>query len=177
MTEEVKSFPALLKAHSAEIARALPAHLSADRMARIALTSFRRNPKLAECDPRSVFACVIQSAQLGLEPDTLGRSYLIPYKVNKKTPQGWESHYECQFVPGWKGLVDLMNRSGSGSVWTGAVFSGDEFDYQLLRAPQAAWRCIGRHDPCIRHRAHQGLGLAGNRGLDSRPLRVAPQPI
>ena len=138
---ESKSFPALLKDHAAEIARALPAHLSADRMARIALTSFRRNPKLAECDPKSVFACVIQSAQLGLEPDTLGRSYLIPYKVNRKGPNGWESHYECQFVPGWKGLVDLMNRSGNGSVWTGAVFKGDDFDYQLGDSPYV------RHKP------------------------------
>ena len=146
MNEEQKSFPALLKAHSAEIARALPAHLSADRMARIALTSFRRNPKLAECDPRSVFACVIQSAQLGLEPDTLGRSYLIPYKVNKKTAQGWESHYECQFVPGWKGLVDLMNRSGNGSIWTGAVFKGDEFDYQLGDSPYVRHKPRGEGD-------------------------------
>ena len=137
MSEEVsvKSFPTLLKAHAAEIGRALPAHLSADRMSRIALTAFRRNPKLAECDSRSVFACVIQAAQLGLEPDTLGRSYLIPYKVNKKTPEGWKSHMECQFVPGWKGLVDLMNRSGSGSVWTGAVFAGDDLDYQLGDSP------------------------------------------
>lgn len=125
MTEQTtKSFPALLKDHAAEIARALPAHLSADRMARIALTSFRRNPKLAQCDPRSVFACVIQAAQLGLEPDTLGRSYIIPYGN------------EATFVPGWKGLVDLMNRSGQGSVWTGAVFKGDDFDFQLGDSPR-----------------------------------------
>ena len=147
----VKSFPTLLKAHAAEIGRALPAHLSADRMARIALTAFRRNPKLAECDPRSVFACVIQSAQLGLEPDTLGRSYLIPYKVNKKTAEGWKSHYECQFVPGWKGLVDLMNRSGSGSVWTGAVFAGDEFDYQCGDSPFVRHRPRGDATAAMTH--------------------------
>jgi recombination protein RecT len=126
-----KDFPAMLTAWLPEIRRALPKHLNADRMSRIALTAFRRTPKLGECDPRSVFAAVVQASQLGLEPDTLGRSYLIPYKVNKKVGNKWESHYECQFVPGWKGLVDLMNRSGQGSAWTGAVFNGDEFDYQL----------------------------------------------
>src|SRR5689334_6268402 len=104
--EKPKDFPAMLEQWKPEIARALPKHLNADRMTRIALTSFRRTPKLGECNPLSVFAAVIQAAQLGLEPDTLGRSYLIPYGK------------ECQFVPGWKGLVDLMNRSGQGSAWT-----------------------------------------------------------
>jgi recombination protein RecT len=42
---------------------------------------------------------------------------------------------ECQFVPGWKGLMDLMNRSGQGSAWTGAVFEGDDFEYQLGDSP------------------------------------------
>src|SRR3989304_2471431 len=107
-TKTPKDFPAMLKAFLPEIQRALPKHLDGDRMSRIALTAFRRTPKLAECDPRSVFAAVIQASQLGLEPDTLGRAYLVTYKVNKKLPSGkWEAHYECQFIPGWKGLVDL----------------------------------------------------------------------
>lgn len=135
-----KDFPAMLNAWLPEIKRALPKHLNADRMSRIALTAFRRTPKLGECDPRSVFAAVVQASQLGLEPDTLGRAYLIPYKVNKKVGNRWESHYECQFVPGWKGLVDLMNRSGQGTVWTGAVFEGDDFDYQLGDAPYVRHR-------------------------------------
>ncbi len=141
--EKPKDFPAMLNAWLPEIKRALPKHLNADRMSRIALTAFRRTPKLAECDPRSVFAAVIQAAQLGLEPDTLGRSYLIPYSNRKKTPNGWTSVMECQFVPGWKGLMDLMNRSGQGSAWTGAVFDGDEFDYQLGDSPYVRHKPMG----------------------------------
>ena len=75
-TNQPKDFPAMLKAFLPEIQRALPKHLDGDRMSRIALTAFRRTPKLADCDPRSVFAAVIQASQLGLEPDTLGRAYL-----------------------------------------------------------------------------------------------------
>ena len=121
--EAPNTFPGMLKAFLPEIQRALPKHLNGDRMARIALTAFRRTPKLAQCDPRSVFAAVIQASQLGLEPDTMGRAYLIPYGN------------ECQFVPGWKGLVDLVNRSGQGSCWTGAVYEGDTFDYALGDSP------------------------------------------
>lgn len=130
-----KNFPAMLEQFKGEIARALPRHLNPDRMARIALTAFRRTPKLGDCDPRSVFAAVIQASQLGLEPDTLGRSYLIPYGR------------ECQFVPGWKGLVDLVNRTGNATVWTGAVFQGDEFDYALGDRPFVTHRPSGEDDP------------------------------
>lgn len=147
VAEKPKDFPSMLTAWLPEIRRALPKHLNADRMSRIALTAFRRTPKLAECDPRSVFAAVIQASQLGLEPDTLGRSYLIPYKQNKKVGNRWESHYECQFVPGWKGLMDLMNRSGRGSAWTGAVFDGDVFDYELGDSPRVRHQPRGEDDP------------------------------
>lgn len=122
-------FPSMLQVWLPEIKRSLPKHLNGDRMARIALTAFRRTPKLAECDPRSVFAAVIQASQLGLEPDTLGRAYLIPYKNNKKVNGQWVSTMECQFVPGWKGLVDLMNRSGQGTVYTGVIFKDQEYTY------------------------------------------------
>jgi recombination protein RecT len=134
---EAKNFPAMLEQFKGEIARALPRHLNPDRMARIALTAFRRTPKLGECDPRSVFAAVIQASQLGLEPDTLGRSYLIPYGK------------ECQFIPGWKGLVDLTNRSGNATVWTGAVFEGDEFDYALGDRPFVVHKPGDEFDPTL----------------------------
>jgi len=132
---EPTNFPAMLKAFLPEIQRALPKHLSGERMSRIALTAFRKNPGLAKCDPRSVFAAVIQASQLGLEPDTMGRAYLIPYGN------------ECTFVPGWKGLVDLVNRSGQANVWTGAVFEGDEFDYQLGDSPFVKHRPGNEDDP------------------------------
>jgi len=65
----------------------------------------------------------------------LGRSYLIPYGR------------ECQFVPGWKGLVDLVNRAGNATVWTGAVFQGDEFDYALGDSPFVTHKPSGESDP------------------------------
>ncbi len=142
-----KNFPAMLDKHLNELKRALPSHLKPDRMARIALTAFRRNPKLAECDPRSVFAAVIQASQLGLEIDTLGRAYLLPYKKSEKTKDGWVTTYECQLIPGWKGLVDLVNRAGNATVWTGAVFEGDEFDFALGDRPFVKHKPSDEFDP------------------------------
>lgn len=132
--EPRNTFPALLEAHKKQIALALPKHLNADRMARIALTCFRTTPKLAECDPTSVFAAVIQAAQLGLEPGLNGRCYLIPYGNT------------CQFIPGWKGLVELVNRSGRASVWTGVIYQGQKFDYQQGDSPRLSIPDISNED-------------------------------
>jgi len=97
---------------------ALPKHLNGDRMARLALTAFSTSPKLQQCTQQSIAASIMTAAQLGLEPGVMGQGYLIPYKQT------------CTFVPGWKGLCDLVNRAGRATVWTGAVFEGDPvFDY------------------------------------------------
>lgn len=113
------SFPALLKQHQGEIARALPRHLAPDRMTRIALTEFRKNPKLGQCDPLSVFAAVIMASQLGLEPGLMGQAYLIPYGR------------ECQLIPGYQGLLDLVRRSGKVKrIEAQVVYEKDRFTYK-----------------------------------------------
>lgn len=109
--------------HKAQLAAALPKHLNPDRMARLALTAFSQNKELQKCDPKSVFSSIIVLSQLGLEPGIDGQGYLVPYKG------------VCTPIPGWKGYVDLVSRSGRATVWTGAVFEGDEFDYALGDAP------------------------------------------
>lgn len=108
-----------------EIRRALPRHMTPDRMARIALTELRRVPKLLECDPRSFFGAVIQSAQLGLEPGSgLGHSYLLPYRNNKT------GKTECQLIIGYRGMIDLARRSGNlVSITARVVHAKDEFEY------------------------------------------------
>lgn len=113
------TFPAMLEAYKGEIARAIPRHMNADRLARIALTEFRKNPKLAECAPKSVFAAIIIASQLGLEPGLLGQAYLIPFKS------------ECQLIPGYQGLIDLVRRTGKVKrIEAHVVREGDKFTYK-----------------------------------------------
>src|SRR5487761_2116965 len=83
-----------------QLTAALPKHLTADRMARLAMTEFSTNRALQECSPNSIAASIMTAGQLGLEPGVNGAGFLIPYKGT------------CTFVPGWKGLVDLVSRSG-----------------------------------------------------------------
>lgn len=119
----IAKFSGFLDKLKPQMALALPKHMNADRMARLALTQFSTNPALQECDPMSIAGAIITASQLGLEIGVNGQAYLIPYKKR------------ATLVPGWRGLVDLANRSGRATVWTGAVFDGDEFDYALGDTP------------------------------------------
>lgn len=108
-----------------QMERALPRHMTADRMARIALTSLRVNPKLMECTRDSFYGSLMAASQLGLEPGINGQCYLIPY---------WDSRNKvstCTLVPGWRGYMDLVNRTERATASTEAVYDGDEFDYDL----------------------------------------------
>lgn len=126
-----QTIAAYLKKMGPEIEKALPKHMDADRMARIALTTIRTNPKLLECSVPSLLGAVMQAAQLGLEPGLIGHCYLVPFK-NGKTGQS-----EVQFIIGYKGMIDLARRSGQiENIYAHAVYSNDEFDYELGLEPK-----------------------------------------
>jgi recombination protein RecT len=119
------SVHALLASMGAEIGRAVPKHMNPERMARIALTVVRTNPKLLECSSASFAGAVMTAAQLGLEPGPLGQSYLVPYRNNKTNTT------EVQFITGYKGLIDLFWRSGKlASFMVNEVCERDEFEYE-----------------------------------------------
>lgn len=105
-----------LKRMAPEIKRALPKHMDADRLARIAMTTIRMNPKLLECNAPSLLAAVMQSAQLGLEPNILGHCYIIPYGK------------DAQFQIGYRGMIELARRSGNiKSITAHEVYDNDYF--------------------------------------------------
>jgi recombination protein RecT len=113
------------------IAQILPAHLKSDRFMRVAYAALVRTPKLQECSKMSVIDCLVRLSQVGLEPD--GRmAHLIPFGN------------VCTLVIDYKGLVDIVRRSGEVSTIEGrAVHKNDKFDF-----------CFGSHQrlhhvPCL----------------------------
>lgn len=108
-----------------QLALAVPKHLNAERMARIAATEVRKNKALLNTEPTSFLGSVMQAAQLGLEPGSaLGQAYLVPYGN------------QCQLIIGYKGMIDLARRSGQVlSLNAYAVREGDDFSFQLGLKP------------------------------------------
>lgn len=110
----------LIKKQEPAIAKALPKQISFERFSRIAMTAVRQNPKLQLCSPMSFLGALMQSAQLGLEPNTpLGQAYIIPYGN------------EATFQIGYQGLLDLAYRTNQyKSIYAVAVYENDQFEYE-----------------------------------------------
>lgn len=114
----------LLEKNQKQFEMALPSHINAAHMIRVALTTINRTPKLLACTPLSLCSAVMQAAELGLElSGPLGQAYLIPY---------WNSHTksnEAQFQIGYKGIKDLAFRTGQVASYPArVVHEKDPFD-------------------------------------------------
>lgn len=125
LRDKVTTIRSLMETNKAAFVAALPRHMNADRLIRVALTSFNLTPKLLDCTPRSLLGAVIQCAQLGLEPGVLGHAYLIPYGK------------DVQLVIGYKGLIQLSRRSGEiSTIAAHEVCAKDRFSYQYGLDPK-----------------------------------------
>lgn len=104
----------------------LPKSMNVERFTKIVLQSIAKTPKLAQCSPESLYIAMHSAAQLGLEPNgPLGHAFLIPYWNTKA------NCYECQFQPGWRGLVALADRLCELTILAYVVHKGDQFKVTL----------------------------------------------
>lgn len=104
-----------------QFAAALPrVGITPERMTRFALTALNRSPGLLKCSPPSFLGCVVQSAQLGLDPSGItGEAYLVPFKD------------VCTFIIGYRGLLKLARRSGKiTEAAAHVVHANDKFEYE-----------------------------------------------
>lgn len=124
--ERVDSAPTiaqLIDRQREQIARALPAHMDADRLARIATTVIKSTPRLMDCSATSLLGALMLSAQTGLEPGPLGQVYFVPRR-NK-------GQWECQWQLGYRGILELARRSGQlRSIEAREVCEHDEFSFR-----------------------------------------------
>jgi recombination protein RecT len=90
---------------SAEIQKALGRN--ADQFVTSALTAIGQNDLLKDADKATVYSALLTSAAMNLPINpNLGFAYLVPFKNNKK------GVVECQFQLGYKGYIQLAQRSG-----------------------------------------------------------------
>lgn len=104
-----------------QFAAALPrVGITPERMTRFALTALNRSPALLKTNPQTFLGCIVQSAQLGLDPSGItGEAYLVPYKD------------VCTFIIGYRGLLKLARRSGKiNEAAAHVVHEKDVFEYQ-----------------------------------------------
>jgi recombination protein RecT len=114
-----------------ELATALPAHIPVERFNRVVMTAVQGNPKLLECNRKSLFNSCMKAAQDGLLPD--GREgAIVPYKA------------DAQWLPMIGGLRKKARNSGEIATWdVHAVYENDTFDFELGDNP------FIRHKPTL----------------------------
>jgi len=118
---QLNSVKQLLDASKGAIASRLPRHLTPERIIKVALTAANKTPALLACTKESLLMSIMQAAELGLEPGgALGEGYLVPYGK------------QCQFIPGYRGLISLARRSGQiVSLEAHVVHAKDSFTFEL----------------------------------------------
>lgn len=112
----------LLEARKDLLGAGLPGGMNVEREIRTATIMLMGSKELKEASPASFYTAVSIALNSGIGLGR-GRGYLVAYKGN------------CSFVPDWRGLVDLVSRSGRATVWTGVVHKGDIFEYELGDSP------------------------------------------
>lgn len=112
----------LLEKRKELLGAGIPGHMTVEREIRTATVMLMQSKDLQAATPASFYVAVSVAINSGIGLGN-GKGYLVAYKGN------------CQYVPGWKGLIDLVQRTGRASAWTGVVRKGDEFDYQLGDSP------------------------------------------
>lgn len=96
----------------------------------------RSNEMLAKATPDSVFNAALMAATLNLPINSnLGFAHMVPFKNNKKG-----GAVEAQFQIGWKGLVQLAQRSGQFSrISTAVVHEGQLVKSNPLTGYEFDW--------------------------------------
>lgn len=68
---------------------------------------------IAECEPMTVIQAALTAASMDLPINqNLGFAYIVPYNNNKYVDGQWQKVKEAQFQMGYKGFIQLAQRSG-----------------------------------------------------------------
>jgi recombination protein RecT len=107
-----------------EIVAALSPLIDPERFLTLAGQAIRSTPALFECSPVSIVLSLREAGSLGLIPGRMGECYLVPY-FNSKT-----GRKEAQFIPGYRGLIELAKRTGTVvDIEARVVRQNDEYDF------------------------------------------------
>lgn len=108
--------------------------MNVDTFRSIAINTVMGDTKLYDCEPLSVYRCILQTAQLGLNP-AMQHVYFVPYK---KT---------CTLIIGYKGLLHLVwSTALISSMDSCEVYEGDKYVYvkgtsqSISHEPISSWR-------------------------------------
>ncbi len=125
LDERVGTLRDLMMKQAPKLEAAAAGTLTGERLVQVACNSIRKNPELLSCTVPSLFGAISEAATYGWVCDgILGHAYLVPFQNRQRNCK------EVVLIPGYKGLRDLINRSGKCSVSIESVHEGDDYEYR-----------------------------------------------
>jgi recombination protein RecT len=114
-----------------EWGKVLPAHIPAERFARVVMTAVQRDPDLLFADRASLFTACLIAAQDGLLPDKReGALVVFNTKVKRDGREEWIK--QVQWMPMIGGLLKKIRNSGQlKSIGATVVYEGDRFRHWI----------------------------------------------
>lgn len=89
---------------------------------------------LSQAEPMTIIASALKAATMDLPIDkNLGYAYVVPFNRSKKVGNKWVKHNEAQFILGYKGYIQLAQRSGQYKALNAlAIYDGQLIDWNPL---------------------------------------------
>lgn len=104
------------------IRRALNNTIDVDRFLAV-VNIVMQSPALTGCSQNSLVSAVLQTVQIGLTPGQIGHVYYVPFYKGQVR--------EVQMIIGYRGLVELVNRSKEATILSSfVVYEKDYFEYE-----------------------------------------------
>ncbi|MCC4043772.1 recombinase RecT [Enterococcus gallinarum] len=89
---------------------------------------------LSQAEPMTIIASALKAATMDLPIDkNLGYAYVVPFNRSEKVGNKWVKHNEAQFILGYKGYIQLAQRSGQYKALNAlAIYNGQLIDWNPL---------------------------------------------
>lgn len=89
---------------------------------------------LSTAEPMTIIASALKAATMDLPIDkNLGYAYVVPFNRKEKVGNEWITHNEAQFIIGYKGYIQLAQRSGQYKALNALeVYEGQLVDWNPL---------------------------------------------
>lgn len=89
---------------------------------------------LSKAEPMTIIASALKAATMDLPIDkNLGYAYVVPFNRSEKVGNKWVKHNEAQFILGYKGYIQLAQRSGQYKALNAlAIYDGQLIDWNPL---------------------------------------------
>lgn len=182
--ETVADFILSRKSALAEIA---PKYLNVERLMRLALAAYSRNPELAKCSKASLLQFCIKCAETGTEKIGAGGAWPIAFWNNKLNPP----QQDILFVSDYRNMIRVAKSAGViKDAIAEVVYENDKFHYtrglhpELIHEPTLGQRgkllftyCVyelpdGRRDFRVLHEDDVNRRKKSSRAADKGPWKT-----